>query len=303
MWCDALKVKWLRMVVLSALIVFVIGGQEQVVAKGKKAPKEISITFDELPVAESFDTVDRSAVIKQILEALKKHEVKAAGFVVGKNIGSSFDLLGHWLNEGHLLGNLTYSHQHLNEMGIEQFIKDIAIGNERLEPMLSGFGQKKRYFRYPYLHYGSTVETKRQVRLYLDEHGIVVAHATVVVEDYLYNLSLEKIGARHDSAGYHALRYEYVTHVLEEIERCEQLAKEILKRPARHILHLRANRLNALFLDALLTAIKDMGYKFITLDHALEDKLYSAPEAYFELRGVGYLDMLKRSDPDLLPAE
>ncbi|TET95388.1 MAG: hypothetical protein E3J26_02890 [Candidatus Zixiibacteriota bacterium] len=302
-WCDALNMKWFQAVILSTLIVFVIGGQEQIDAKGKKAPKEICITFDELPVAESFDTVDRSAVIKQILEALKKHEVKAAGFVVGKNIGSSFDLLGHWLNEGHLLGNLTYSHQHLDEMGIEQFIKDIAAGSERLEPMLSGFGQKKRYFRYPYLHYGSTVETKRQVKLYLDEHGIVVAHATVVVEDYLYNLSLEKMGARRDSAGYRALRYEYVTHVLEEIERCEQLAKEILKRPARHILHLRANRLNALFLDALLTAIKDMGYKFITLDHALEDKLYSAPEAYFELRGVGYLDMLKQSDPDLLPAE
>ncbi len=303
MWCDVFNIKWFQAVVLSALIVFVLGGQEQVVAKGKKAPKEICITFDELPIAESFDTVDRSAVIKQILEALKKHEVKAAGFVVGRNIGSSFDLLGQWLNEGHLLGNLTYSHQHLNEMGIEQFIKDIAAGSERLEPMLSGFGQKKRYFRYPYLHYGSTVETKRQVRLYLDEHGIVVAHATVVVEDYLYNLSLEKMGARRDSAGYRALRYEYVTHVLEEIERCEQLANEILKRPARHILHLRANRLNALFLDALLMAIKDMGYKFITLDHALNDNLYSAPEAYFELRGVGYLDMLKQSDPDLLPAE
>jgi len=302
-WCDAVNMKLFRRVVLFSLIVFTIGGQERVDAKEKKGAKEICITFDELPVAESFDTVDRSAVIKQILEALKKHEVKAAGFVVGKNIGSSFDLLGQWLNEGHLLGNLTYSHQHLNEMGIEQFIKDIAAGSERLEPMLSGFGQKRRYFRYPYLHYGSTVETKRQVKLYLDEHGIVVAHATVVVEDYLYNLSLEKMEAKRDSTDYHALRYEYVIHVLEEIERCEQLAKEILKRPARHILHLRANRLNALFLDALLTAIRDMGYKFITLDHALEDKLYSAPEAYFELRGVGYLDMLKQSDPDLLPAE
>ena len=196
-------------------------------------------------------------------------------------------------------------------MGIDQFSKDIAAGSEALETMLSGFGQGKRYFRYPYLHYGSTVETKRQVKLYLDEHGIAVAHATVVVEDYLYNLSLsrwtrwsrEERGQKGDSTEYRALRYEYITHVLEEIERCEQLAEEILKRPARHILLLRANRLNALFLDALLTAIEDMGYKFISLDRALEDELYSAPEAYFGQRGVGYLDMLKQSDSDLLPAE
>ncbi len=302
-WCDGVNRKWFGAVILLALIVFVIGYQGRLNAKEQKAAKEICITFDELPAAESFDTIDRSAVISRILEVLKKHEAKAAGFVVGKNIGSSFDLLGQWLNGGHLLGNLTYSHQDLNEMGVEQFIKDIAAGWEALEAMLSGFGQGNRYFRYPYLHYGSTVETKRQVRLYLDEHDIVVAHATVVVEDYLYDLSLQNIGARGDSAEYRALRYEYVTHVIEEIERCEQLAREVLKRPARHILQLRANRLNALFLDGLLTAIEDMGYKFVSLDHALEDNLYSAPEAYFDLRGVGYLDMLKQSDPDLLPAE
>ena len=303
MWREAFNVKRRRALILSALMVFALGGQGRADAKEKKAPREICVTFDELPAAESFDTVDRSAVINRILDALKKHDVKAVGFVVGKNISGSFDLLGRWLNGGHLLGNLTYSHQDLNEMGIEQFIKDIAAGSEALETMISGFGQEKRYFRYPFLHYGSTVEARRQIKLYLDEHDLVVAHATVVVEDYLYNLSLQKMRARRDSTEYGALRYEYIAHVLEEIERCENGAKEMLKRPARHILQLRANRLNALFLDALLTAIEDMGYKFISLDYALNDKLYSAPEAYFGLRGVGYLDMLKQSDPDLLPAE
>lgn len=303
MWRYAVNVNGHWRVILIALIFFVLGGQDSAEAKRKKAAKEICITFDELPASESFDTVDRSAVTNRILGALKEHDVKAAGFVVGENIGSSFDLLGQWLNAGHVLGNLTYSHQDLNEMGIEQFIKDVAAGSEVLEPMLSGFGQEKRYFRYPYLHYGSTVEAKRQVKLYLEEHGIVVVHATVVVEDYLYNLSLEKMTQRPDSAKYAALRYEYIAHVLEEIERCEQLATEMLKRPCRHILQLRANGLNAEFLDALLTALEDMGYMFVSLDYALKDELYSAPDGYFGLRGVGYLDMLKYSDPDLLPAE
>ncbi|MEW5993780.1 MAG: hypothetical protein AB1744_05210, partial [Candidatus Zixiibacteriota bacterium] len=113
----------------------------------------------------------------------------------------------------------------------------------------------------------------------------------------------EKLGEDPDSGDYLALKHEYITHVLDEVERCETLAKIILKRPCKQILLLRANRLNAEFLDDLLDVLKHTGYRFVSLEHALQDKLYSADEAYFGLRGVGYLDMIRQSNPDLLPAE
>ena len=84
--------------------------------KGKKSSKQICVTFDELPVAISFGDVDRSAITYLILETLKKHKVKAAGFVVGNQIEDSFDILGEWLNNGHILGNMTYSNQDLHEL-------------------------------------------------------------------------------------------------------------------------------------------------------------------------------------------
>lgn len=272
------------------------------VDKKKEPTKEICVTFDELPVAMAFRKVDRAAVTERLLVALKKHDVKAAGFVVGGNIGDSYDLLGSWLNEGHLLGNLTYSNQDLQELSAAAFINDIMAGEEALRPMLTGFGQTTRYFRYPFLHYGKTVESKREVGRMLATGEFVVAHVTVVVEDYLYNLSLEKL-RRPDSTEFDRLATEYIAHVLEELDRCERLAMEILKRPCRQILLLRANVLNSLVLDDLLTEIEAAGYRFVSLDRALQDKLYSAPEAYFGSRGVGYLDMLLQSEPDLLPAE
>lgn len=268
----------------------------------KKEAREICITFDELPVAQSFGDVDREAITYLLLQALKKHEVKAIGFVVGEQIGESFDVLGQWLNEGHLLGSMTYSHQDLHQLGIEQYIGDIAAGQEAVEPMLSGFGQKQRYFRYPFLHYGTTVESKRQVKMYLEAHNIIPVHATVVIEDYLHNLTLEKMGKVPDSAQYDELLYEYINHVLDQVEASEQLAREVLKRPCRHILRLKANRLNAVFLDEMLTALEEMGFTFISPESALKDKLYSMPEAYFGSRGVSYLEMIRRSDTDLLPA-
>ncbi|MFQ6009134.1 MAG: polysaccharide deacetylase family protein, partial [Candidatus Zixiibacteriota bacterium] len=256
---QVVKMIRMRNISLFGLVALFFLCAGQTATKEKKGVKEMCITFDELPASESFGEVDKVAFNNRILTALQKHEVKAAGFVVGANIGNSYDLLGQWLNDGHILGNLTYSEQDLNETGIEQFIKDITLGSETLEPMLSGFGQKRRYFRYPFLHYGSSVETKRQVKLYLDDQDIVIAHATVIVEDYLYNLSFEKLGKEPDSAKYASLRYGYISHVLEQVERCEALAAEMLNRRCRHILLLRANRLNAEFLDDLLTALKDMG--------------------------------------------
>jgi peptidoglycan/xylan/chitin deacetylase (PgdA/CDA1 family) len=284
---------------LLVILVGVVPAQE----KGKKPTKEICITFNELPAAKSFAGVDRDAINYLILEALKAHGVKATGFVVGENVETGYDILGRWLNEGHQLGNMTYSNQDLNELGIEQFIREIKLGADAIAPMLDGFGQKKRYFRYPYLHYGNTVEAKKQVKLYLDDRNYIVAHASVVPDDYLYNLSLEKLGKIPDSTEYENLMNEYINHVLDEIEREEQLSKEFIGRPVRQILLLRANRLNAIYLDEMLTAIENMGFKFITLDRALKDEVYSKTEAYYGSRGLGYIDMLRESDPDLLPAE
>jgi len=271
--------------------------------KQSKAAKQICITFDELPVAEGFGNTDAEAVNFLILDALKQHKVKAAGFVVGEEVNGAWDILGQWLNNGHILGSLTYSNQDYNYISTSQFIDDIKRGMETIEPMLSAFGQKRRYFRYPYQHYGTTIDSRRKVQLYLEDAGIIAVPATVIPEDYLYNLSLDKLGKYPDSAAYSELMNEYINHVLDELVRVEDLAKELVRRPVRHILLLRANRLNAVFLDDLLTALEAEGYQFVSLHQALRDKVYRKKEAYLGMKGLGYLDRIVQSDPDLLPAE
>jgi len=303
-WGGSIRNVWI--IILPILAVWLMAGllgATLAEAAKKKATKEICITFDELPVATSFGKVDHQKVTADLLAALKKHEVKAAGFVVGKNINGQHDLLGAWLNDGHVLGSLTNSHQDLHLLAVESFIRDVAAGQAAMEPMLSGFGQEWRFFRYPFLHYGNTVEAKREVRRYLTANDMTIAHATVVVEDYLYNLAMEKRGEEIDSSDYFNLRGDYLEHVLDAVEQAEAAATQVLKRRCRHILQLRANLLNSEYLDDLLTMLEEQGYRFISLDRALDDELYSAPEAYFGARGVGYIQMIRDSDSDLLPAE
>ncbi len=272
-------------------------------AQSKKKSKEMCITFDELPASRGFEEVDVEALNYLILQGLRNHEIKAAGFVVGSYIEESFDILGQWLNEGHTLGNLTNSNQDYHQIDIKSFISDIARGYDMLKPMLTGFGQKRQYFRYPYLHYGTKIKTKEAVNIYLEDQDIVTVHATIVVDDYLYNLTMEKLGKLPDTNSLKQLSYEYIEHILLKIQDAELKAKQVLGRSCRQILQFRANRINAVLLEEILTAIENLDYKFVSLDRALKDKLYVRAEAYYGARGVGFLDMILESDPDHLPAE
>ncbi len=272
-------------------------------AQSKKKSKEMCITFDELPASRAFGEVDAEALNYLILQGLRNHQIKAAGFVVGSYVEGSFDILGQWLNEGHTLGNLTNSNQDYHQIDIKSFISDIAKGYDMLEPMLSGFGQKKQYFRFPYLHYGTKLKTKEAINIYLEDQNILTVHATIVVDDYLYNLSMEKLGKIPDSNSLKQLRYEYIEHIIFRIQDAELKSKQVLGRSCRQIMQFRANRINAVLLEEILTAIENLDYKFVSLERALEDELYSRAEAYYGARGVGFLDMILESDPDHLPAE
>jgi peptidoglycan/xylan/chitin deacetylase (PgdA/CDA1 family) len=262
---------------------------------GQQRAKKIAVTFDEVPIAQTFVEVNGAELTRQILDALKRVEAPATGFVVGDKIASNADLIGAWLNAGHLLGTMTLSNQDFNEVGVGEFMRQASQGQEALEPILESFGQKKRYFRFPFLHYGPTPEARAKARQLLEANRTIIAHVTVMPDDYLYNLRLEKLGPHADSALLIALMNEYVNHVLDELTRQEELALKVAGKPVTHILQLRANWLNALFGLDLLNAIKSEGYKFVTLDVALADPAYTITERYDGNRGVGYLDMVAMS--------
>ena len=74
-----------------------------------------------------------------------------------------------WRAAGHLLGNHTYSHPNLNDLSISDFKKEIDR-NETLLKKLSGKTDWK-YFRYPFLCEGATLEKRNGIRAYLNQKG------------------------------------------------------------------------------------------------------------------------------------
>lgn len=64
----------------------------------------------------TFDAGYENGNMPAILDALKNHQAPAAFFVVGSFISENPELIQRMLDEGHLIGNHTYSHPDMSEI-------------------------------------------------------------------------------------------------------------------------------------------------------------------------------------------
>jgi peptidoglycan-N-acetylglucosamine deacetylase len=69
----------------------------------------------------------------------------------------------------------------------------------------------------------------------------------------------------------------------------EGLSNGLFSRPIRHILLLHANELNADHALELFDRLSRRGYRFVTLERALEDPAYGSPDHYVGRWGISWM--------------
>jgi peptidoglycan-N-acetylglucosamine deacetylase len=102
------------------------------------AVKQVALTFDDGPNGD---------YTLAILDILKSYDIKAAFFFPGKNLERSPQIALKVKSMGHIIGNHTYAHPHLNTMRPEQVLSEIEKAESVFRDIL---GFKPRYFRPPY---------------------------------------------------------------------------------------------------------------------------------------------------------
>ena len=103
---------------------------------GDPEKKEIYITFD-----AGFENGNTA----QILDALKKHNVKATFFLVGNYLETQPELVKRMVEEGHTVGNHTYSHPDMSKISdTESFCAELQK-NEALFEAITGQAMPKLY--------------------------------------------------------------------------------------------------------------------------------------------------------------
>lgn len=142
--------------------------QERFQEERKRAGERIVyLTFDDGPTENT----------KAILSILRQYEVKASFFVNGRDSDFAKGLYQEIVQDGHTLGNHTYTHQYETiYSSLENFKDDFY----RLQKLLSSAtGEEPDYFRFPG---GSNSflakdqggeETLKEIRQYLKDNGYV----------------------------------------------------------------------------------------------------------------------------------
>ena len=141
--------------------------------------KKIWLTFDDGP---------EKKVTEFILETLKKLDIKASFFLIGKNIQEFPELTKEIIKKGHVIGNHSFSHLNGFKSKNEEYIYDIELGqkliNEKLVEM--GMTNKIKIFRPPF---GRILP--RQIKGLKETYKIVMWD--VFSWDFKKNISPEKI--------------------------------------------------------------------------------------------------------------
>ena len=98
-----------------------------------KTPKFVYLTFDDGPTY---------VVTAKLLDVLKKQNVKATFFVVGKEIEGKETILKRIYNEGHSIGLHTYSHNFKKiYRSTDDFIHEMTKTSDKIEQVI-GFAPK-----------------------------------------------------------------------------------------------------------------------------------------------------------------
>ncbi|HEX9892795.1 MAG TPA: polysaccharide deacetylase family protein, partial [Gemmatimonadales bacterium] len=198
-------------------------------------------------------------------------------------------LLGAWLDAGLDLGNHTYSHLRLFDVPLPEYQADFLRGERETSRLMAARGRRPRYFRHPTLNTGPDLATKGAFEGFLSERGYAVAPVTIDNDDYLYALAYDRARGRADSGLMARLGDDYIRYMEATFGFYEALADSLLGRQLSQVLLLHANALNADQLPRLANMIAGRGYRFVSLDQALQDPAYQLPDRYVGARGPSWL--------------
>lgn len=197
--------------------------------RGNNANPMIALTFDDGP---------HPVYTPQVLALLKKHRVKATFFCIGKHAAQYPGLLSAIHEQGHLIGNHSFSHApSIDFNGKAAWLKEIRQTDAAIA---TAIGSRPLFFRPPY--------------------GVTTPHLAAAIRT-----------SGHEVIGWRVRPYDTVE------QPPLRIAHTILKktRPGVIILLHDTHERIVPILEQLLPALKQRGFRTVTVDELIERHAYS----------------------------
>ncbi len=130
------------MIFLALLCLLGYRQQAEEPAMGKAIDRQ-----DQKKIALTFDDGPHPFYTEQLLKGLKERNVKVTFFITGQNVEAYPEIVKKIHDDGHLIGNHTYSHMQLGSKNAESFKQEIIRTNEVIKEVT---GEDTIYVRPPY---------------------------------------------------------------------------------------------------------------------------------------------------------
>jgi peptidoglycan/xylan/chitin deacetylase (PgdA/CDA1 family) len=288
-----------KILILLALFIFsTIDGYSQPIDSSKSV-KSISITFDDLPlnIAHYVSTEEMKSIVERLISKIRAEGMPVVGFVNENKLEvdgtldvQRVDILKTWLDSGIELGNHTYSHKSANGVPVSEFEQDIILGEKNIRGIMAERGMKLRYFRHPFLMTGRSMAVNNEITKFLVDHGYTVAPVTIDNSEWIFSAAYDQAKKNGDTSLMMTVGQEYIKYMKAKLQYFERQSEKLFGRQINQILLIHSNRLNSEYFTILCTMMKDLGYKFTTLEEALKDTAYSSPDTYTGRGGISWLD-------------
>ncbi|RPI01987.1 MAG: polysaccharide deacetylase [Ignavibacteriae bacterium] len=261
--------------------------------------KQVSVTVDDLPlnIARHVSNEEMKSIVGSLVFKIRSEGIPGIAFVNenklelhGRRDTERVNILKTWIDAGIELGNHTYSHKSANAVPVADYEQDILQGERTIKELLTERGMTLRYFRHPFLMTGRSLEVKNEITRFLIDHGYRIAPVTIDNAEWIFSAAYDNARNNNDTTLMKKVGREYIKYMKAKFQYYERQSDSLFGRQIKQILLIHSNRLNSEYFNILCTMMKDLQYRFISLDEALKDHAYSSKDTYTGGSGISWLD-------------
>ena len=264
--------------------------------KGRK----LAVGFVSIPPLDRMENPpkDADATMRLLIEKLKAHRVPAIGFVQGGMISNGekmypvrAEMIRTWRDSGFEIGIGGYKHIWFHDTPFNEYVANTEKNETITMKILAEKNTPLRYFSYPFLNNGKTIEDKNRFENWLTTRGLRSIKYTFDNSEWVYSFAYDMARKDNDINTMKEIRAEYLDYMTKMTEHYEAYSQEMFGRDIAQTLVLTPSRLITDTADDFFGMLQKRGYKFVSMDEAQSDEAYQTKEALVESKsGISWFE-------------
>jgi len=304
----------LAVLLISAVLITVFSFNSTVFvnAQNKTKNRKLAIGFVSIPPVDRSENPpkDADATARIMIAKLTQYKVPAVGFVNGGSISDGeklfpvrANIVRLWRDAGLEVGIGNFKHVWFYHTPYDEYVAGVEKNEEAVKKILAEKNLPLRYFSYPYLNTGKTVEDRDRFEAWLEGRGISSVKYTIDNNEWMYSYAYDMARNDNDIGTMTEVRVAFMNYISKMFDHYEGYSQDLFGRDISQTMVLTPSRLVADSFDDLFGMIQKRGYKFVTMEEAQADEAYKTRENFVGNSGISWFERWTLAESKPLRAE